>query len=1030
VRSPLCILAVAILSISVVRLHAQLPGPTFRRIDHDHGLSQSLVQCVLQDRNGFMWIGTEDGLNRYDGCSFTTYRHDPLDSTTLSSSHVWSLYEDRNGLLWIGTWGGGLNCLDPIRQTVTRYVHNERDTTSIAHDRVASISGDSSGALWVCTAGGGLDRFDPAKRSFKHITAIACGLPPAQRKDLFCSRLASDGSLWVGTYFTGLLRIDPRTGAVRQYRHDARDAHSLSDDRILSLCEDADGRLWVGTWDGGLNRLDPASGDCERFVHDPGDPGSLPGNIVRTVYVAADRTLWVGTIGGGAARKLPHESVFSRIVHSPSDAASLGDDVVTTILQDAGGTMWFGTASGISVFAPTAHKFPLFKSARGIGEGLRGKRVYALATDSSQTVWIGTEDGGLHRFDPRLQRFRQYTHSPTDLRSLPNDYVTSIMTDSHGEIWVGTYGGGLVLVDRRRMGFRRMGTDNASPAKRLNSYISALLEDSHGNIWVGTWIAGLAVIDRSGNVLKKYIHRPDEPGSIPDNDIRCLALDRNGTVWVGTAKGGLSRYDAQTDTFSRMFPTEHGALWAGTEYIQSIMEDAQGRLWLGTFGGGAVCFDPAGSVHRRLTRSNGLPNNVVYGILADGRHRLWMSTNEGIVCYDPAQETFRSYSRHDGLQADEFNFNAFCRGPRGALYFGGVNGFNIIEPEQIPENRHIPPVVITGFRMFDAPLRTAVAASATEALTLGHDANFLSVEYASLDYALPERNQYSYRLEGIDPDWVRAGTRRTASYTNLPPGSYVFRVRGSNNDGVWNEAGAVVAITVLPPYWQTVWFRAIAGILLVTAMSFLYRLRVRSLLKVERLRLRIASDLHDDIGSNLASIAVLADLVRTRATLGPVESGRLQDISSAARSTSEALRDIVWFVNPEHDNACTIVDRLRGITATLLAGVDHSFQVEEPLPSIRLPMAFRRDLALMYKEILSNIVRHASASHVRVRFAMLHGRFRLMVSDDGRGFDTGRPSEGNGLLTMKRRAGAMGGSLAIQSEEGKGTTITLEGKIP
>jgi ligand-binding sensor domain-containing protein/signal transduction histidine kinase len=1019
-----------VLFLSVVHLHAQLPEPTFRRIDHDQGLSQSLVQCILQDRHGFMWIGTEDGLNRYDGCTFITYRHDPLDSTTLSSSHIWSLYEDRNGLLWVGTWGGGLNCLDPIRQTVTRYVHDERDTSSIAHDRVASISGDSTGALWICTAGGGLDRFDPGSGMFKHITSIACGLPPAQRKDLFCSRRARDGSLWVGTYFTGLLRINPRSGDIREYRHDARNDRSLSDDRILSLCEDADGQIWVGTWDGGLNRLDPASGACQRFIHDPRDPGSLPGNIVRSVFIDADRTLWVGTVGGGAARKSPDESSFSRIAHSPLDPTSLGDDVVTTILQDDGGTMWFGTASGLSIFAPAAHKFPLYRSSRGIGEGLRGRRVYALSTDSARTVWIGTEDAGLHNFDPRTRRFRQFVHNASDPRSLPHDYVTTIMTDNRGEIWVGTYGGGLVVVDRRTGGFRRMGSDPTSPAKRLNSYISALLEDRNGEIWVGTWIAGLAVIDRSGKVLRKYSHHPDEPGSIPDNDVRCLALGRNGTVWVGTAKGGVSRYDVQSDRFIRVFPLEQGAMWAGTEYVQSILEDERGSLWLGTFGGGAVCIDPDSGVQRHLTRSNGLPNNVVYGILADGQRRLWMSTNEGIVCYDPAGRTFRSYSLHDGLQADEFNFNAFCRGPGGTLYFGGVNGFNIITPGRIPENRHVPPVVITGFRVFDAPLRTETAPSATRALALEHDANFLSIEFASLDYALPGRNQYSYRLEGIDPDWVRAGTRRTASYTNLPPGSYVFRVRGSNNDGVWNEAGAVVAITVLPPYWQTLWFRAIVGLLIIAVLALLYRLRIRSLLKVERLRLRIASDLHDDIGSNLASIAVLADLVRMRAVLEPVESGRLQDISRAARSTSEALRDIVWFVNPEHDSASTIVDRLRGITSTLLAGVEHSFHVEEPLPSTLLPMAFRRDLVLIFKEILSNVVHHAFATSVQIRFGMLHGRYHLMVCDDGKGFDAARPHEGNGLMTMRRRAAGLGATLSIQSGAGTGTTIMLEGKIP
>jgi signal transduction histidine kinase/streptogramin lyase len=645
-------------------------------------------------------------------------------------------------------------------------------------------------------------------------------------------------------------------------------------------------------------------------------------------------------------------------------------------------------------------------------------------------VWIGTEDAGLHQLDPRTRRFRQFLHDPSDPRSLPHDYVTAIMSDSRGDLWVGTYGGGLIIKDRRGAGFRRVGVGPPPAMGRLNGYISALLEDRDGMIWVGTWIAGLAVVDPSGCVIRKYAHDPSDSGSVPDNEIRSLALDRHGTVWVGTAKGGLSRYDPSNDRFVRVFPIQHGPVWAGTEYVQSIAEDDRGRLWLGTFGGGAVCFDPETGVCVRLTKENGLPNNVVYGIILDDNHRLWLSTNEGLACHDPAGGTSRSYTHHDGLQADEFNFNASCRGPDRTFCFGGVNGFNIIAPGRIPENRHVPPVSITGFRVFDKPFDTGVAPHAAHAVTLDHDANFISIEYASLDFALPERNQYAYRLEGIDRDWVHAGTRRSASYTDLPPGEYVFTVRGSNNDGVWNETGAAIGITVLPPYWQTLWFRIAVAVLIVAALSFLYRLRVRSLLKMERLRLRIASDLHDDIGSNLASIAVLADLVRTRAALAAPEAGRLQDISRAARHTSEALRDIVWFVNPDHDTACTVVDRLRSIASTLLAGVEHTFTVEDPLPGSPLPMALRRDLVLIYKEILSNIVRHAEATRVEIRFAMDHGRYTLEVRDNGKGFDTAHPPDGNGLMTMKRRAAEVGGTLVLHSGPGRGTKVVLSGKIP
>ncbi len=1008
----------------------QRSGPLFRRIGHEQGLSQSLVLCMLQDHHGFMWIGTEDGLNRYDGYVFETYRHDPSDSTSLSSSHIGCLFEDRQGSLWIGTWGGGLNCLDADHRTFRRFRHDPRDTTSLSHDRVTSIVDDEKGGIWICTAGGGLDRLDPATGKFTHQRSSDTSLPSARWKDQFCSIRTDDGSLWIGTYFSGLVRVDMATGATRVYRHNARDESSLSDDRVLSLCAAADGRLWVGTWEGGLNLLDPTTGRSERFVHDPHDPGSLPGNTVRCVAVDAEGTLWLGTVGAGAAQRRSGQEHFTRITHSPIHASSLSDNVVTAICVDEGGTLWFGTASGLSIHAPTAHRFPLYRSAPGIAGELQGKRVYALSAERDGIVWVGTEDGGLHRFDPRTGSFLQFRHDPSDPRSLPRDYVTALMIDSRGELLVGTYGGGLAVKNRTGPGFRRLGSDPHDPSRRLNAYISALCEDREGRIWVGTWIAGLAVVDHSGRVVRRYVPDPSDPGSIADTDIRALAVDRRGTLWVGTAKAGLSRYDRDSDRFVRVFPQKLNDAWAGTEYVQSIVEDQRGTLWLGTFGGGAVCLDPVTGACARVTKDNGLPNNVVYGIVIDEDQLLWISTNEGLTCFDPSTGRSRSYTHNDGLQADEFNFNAYCEGPDHTLYFGGVNGFNAVAPGRIPENRHVPPVVITGFRVFDRPWDTGMALHVTRAITLDHDANFIAIEYAALDYALPERNQYAYRLEGIDRDWVRAGERRTASYTDLPPGEYVFRVRGSNNDGVWNESGAGLTISVHPPYWQSVWFRLAIGALAAAALVLLYRLRVRSLLKVERLRLRIAADLHDDIGSNLASIAVLADMVRTRANLAPVEVGRLLDISHAARQTTEALRDIVWFVNPDHDMACTIGDRLRGIASTLLAGIDHTFCIEGPVSGSRLSMVFRRDLVLIYKEILSNIVRHAEASHVEIRLTMIRGHFTLEVRDDGKGFECARPTEGNGLMTTRRRAAELGATMTLRSVPGKGTHVVLTGKIP
>lgn len=1019
----------AVLLASFPPCAAQNAEIVFRQISTDQGLSQSLVLCMLQDRHGFMWIGTEDGLNRYDGAAFITYRHNPLDGQSLSNSYIWSLFEDHEGMIWIGTWGGGLNRYDPVRDRFTRYVHDPEDSTSISHGRVTSVQEDDAGALWICTAGGGLNRFDRTTQRFTRMSTLFASLPRAQRADLFCMLRDRDGSFWIGTYFSGLLHYDPRRGTIEEFRHIPRDPFSISDDRIVALCQEDNGDLWIGTWGGGLNLLHRRTKTFTRYRHSPRDPSSLPGDIVRSLMRDLHGDVWVGTVGAGLARFDSERRTFVRFRHTPLIPTALSDNVVTSMLADAGGVLWFGTANGISISSPYAHKFTLYRSGLGQPGSLQGKRVFAMCTDSLGHTWIGTEDGGLSRFDPRSRRFTNYRHDPRVPTSLPGDYVASLMTDSRGDVWIGTYGGGLARFDRGTRSFRRYGADPAAPQRRLNAYISSIAEDRDGNIWIGTWIVGVAVIDRAGHILRVHTHKPDDPGSIPDNDIRCVVRDRSGTIWVGTSKGGVARYDAAENRFQRFQQREDGR-GPANNYVQSITEDSRGRLWFATFGAGVSMYDPGTTAWSHYAAPNGLPNNVAYGILEDGHRRLWISTNEGISCLDPERASFRNYTRHDGLQADEFNYNAYCHGPGGTLFFGGINGFNIIDPDRIIENAHTPPVVITAFKVFNEAVPLGVAPFAAQHITLDHDANFVSIEYAALDYALPGRNRYAYRLEGLDRRWVEAGTRRMASYTNLEPGTYTFRVRGSNNDGLWNEEGAVVSITITPPFWQTWWFRILAGALLVAVLSYGYHLRVESLLNVERLRLRIASDLHDEIGSSLASIAVLADLVRKRTALPAAEADRLLDISRAARSTSDALRDIVWFVNPEHDGTGNIIDRLRGISATLLAGIQTSIRVDGPTAQVRLPMTFRRDLVLTFKEILSNIVRHADADKVEIEIAVHRRRFRLEVRDNGKGFDPQAHSGGNGLATLRRRAAAMGAHLEIRSASGQGTAVCLDVKLP
>jgi len=1005
-------------------------NPAFRRISTDDGLSQSVVLCLLQDRRGFMWFGTEDGLNRYDGYSFVTYRHDPGDAHSLSNSYIWSLHEDREGLLWIGTWGGGLSCFDPARNSFARYVHVPEDTTSISHERVTALCEDSLGNLWACTAGGGLNRFDRAARRFIRMPHLFDSLPAPRRDAMFCMRTDRTGVLWIGTYFAGLLSYDPRRGTIKEFRHDPNNSRSISDDRITGLADAGNGDMWVGTWGGGLNLLHVADGTFDHFRNDPRDSTSLPGDIIRSLFRDRKGILWIGTMGSGAARFDSVTHRFARFRHSPFVSNSLSDDVVTSLYADDGGVLWFGTSNGISVTSPYVQKFPLYTRDIRNQRALSGKRVFAMCQDSLGCIWIGTEDAGLNQFDPRSGVFRHYRFDPHDSTSLPHDYVAALMTDHYGDVWVGTYGGAFARFDRTHQRFHRYVADPHNPSRRFNAYISSLAEDRQGNIWVGTWITGMLAMNRSGKVIRSFVFDKQNPKSLPDNDIRCILPDRAGAIWVGTARGGMARLDSLTGSFLRYSSNAGDPRTLGSHYVQSILEDRNGNVWMGTFGEGLCKLNRNTGECSHYTVQHGLPNNVVYAILEDRSGKLWLSTNNGISRFDPDSVTFRNFTRHDGLQADEFNFNAACRGPDGTLYFGGVNGFNVIMPGPIIQNPHVPPIAITGFQVFNVSMPLDSARSVGAGITLDHTKNFIAFEYAALDFSLPARNSYAYMLEGLDKSWVQAGSRRLAGYTDLAPGHYVFRVKGTNNDGVWNETGASLAITITPPFWQTLWFRVLGIVLFLGGVIIAYRMRIASILKVERMRLSIASDLHDDIGSNLASIAVLADLVRNRMPVPQAAAEHLLDISRAARTTSESLRDIVWFINPEHDSTTNILDHLQGISSKMLAGVEYVYKRDDHGAATRLPMAFRRDIVLVYKEILSNIVRHAEAGKVEIRVGATAGRFQMVISDNGKGFDASLPQSGNGLSTMRRRAQQLGGTIDIRSAPGNGTLITLDAKIP
>jgi signal transduction histidine kinase/ligand-binding sensor domain-containing protein len=795
----------------------------FEQLSLEHGLSQSVVLGILQDSKGFLWFATQDGLNRYDGYEFVVYKHDSEDPTSISDSFAQAIFEDQDGVLWIGTNVGGLNRFDRETGTFTHYRHDPNDPNSLSNNDVQTIYQDREGTFWIGTQGGGLNRFDPQTETFAHYPFDAkdpAGLGSNNVLTLYQDR---EGRLWVGTAGGGLSQLDRETGTFVRYQNVPNDSHSLSNDVVQSILQDREGTLWVGTADG-LNRFDPTDATFTSYHHDPNDAGSLSSNDVEVIHQDSTGELWLGTDGGGLNRFVPETESFTHLQHDPRDPYSLSIDSVESILEDREGILWFGTfGGGINKFNRRTEVFEHYRNNPDDANSLSQNIVWSIYKDPEGTLWIGTDSGGLNRFDRSTGTFARYQNDPNDPESLGGDTVWSIYRDPEGVFWVGSNAGlsRFTPESGAEAGKEKFVHDTMPP-------VLSIYQDHTDRIWLGTLGGGLFVSDGE-DMLGQYQHDPRDPSSLSSNQVVTIFEDREGTIWVGTFNGGLNRFDRATETFTHYQndPGDPRSLSHNT--VLTICQDQGGTLWIGTLGG-LDRFEAAPETFIHYREKDGLPNEVIYSILEDEETgHLWFSTNRGLSRFDPLTEDFENYDVDDGLQSNEFNMGSYTKGSDGEMFFGGINGFNAFYPSEIEDNPLIPPLVLTSLTQGGEAIDLEKAIDSVNEITLRWPNTFFEFEVAALSYVRPEKNQYAYILEGFrNETWNEINTRRYGRYTNLPGGTYTLRIRGSNNDGLWNEEGISLRITIVPPFWATWWFRGIAILALIVAGVTGYRLRVRS----------------------------------------------------------------------------------------------------------------------------------------------------------------------------------------------------------
>ncbi|MCP4400299.1 MAG: response regulator [bacterium] len=829
----------------------------FERLSTAQGLSQDVVYCIFQDKKGFMWFGTGAGLNRYDGYHFTIYTHDPENSHSLGGNKVRAIYEDRSGTLWIGTEDGGLNRFDRNREQFVRYQHDPNNPHSVSSNKVVSMYEDRSGTLWVGTLDGGLNRFDPRSSrgesgQFFHYQHDPDNPQSLSSNEVFAVHEGRSGALWIGAYGGGLHKLDPDTQQFSRYQHDPDDPQSLSDNRIVSIYAEQSEVFWIGTEGGGLNKFDPNTGKFVRYQTDPTEPSrGVSHNGIFPLHKDRSGVFWIGTLGGGLNRFDPETEKFTRYQTDPNYPYSLSNNIVLSMYEDPSGVLWIGTAGGINTLSPETKQFLHYQNDPHDSSSLSVNTVTSVFEDRSGTFWVGTGGGGLNRFSRNTKNVTHYRHNPNDPLSLSHDVVLSIYEDRLGVLWIGTEDGLNKVVpsndeggDVKKFAFLHYRHDPDNPQSLSSNKVRAIYEDRAGIFWLAT-DGGLNRFDRNTERFFRYRHDPDNPQSLSSNAVRAIYEDRTGIIWVGTIGGGVNRFDRKTTHFIRY---RHDPGIPGTlshDVVGPIYEDQSGTLWIGTFGGGLNKLVPSTSsggegVERahatfiHYSRKDGLPSDVIYGITEDRQGNLWLSTNNGLSRFTPQTAALRNYDTHDGLPGNRFMPFASFKSKRGEMFFGNVNGVIAFYPQHVKENSHVPPIVMTDFQLFNnavevgrnSPLQKSI--TETEVIELSYNDYVFSFQFAALDYFAPEKNQYAYLLEGFDRDWVYSGARRFVTYTHIPAGTYTFRVKGSNNDGVWNEESRSIKIIVVPPWWGTWWAYILYVLLAIGSVWGFVQWRVRT----------------------------------------------------------------------------------------------------------------------------------------------------------------------------------------------------------
>lgn len=1049
----------------------------------DEVLSGTVVNCMFQDSQGYLWFGTQIGLFRYNGYNLKSYIFTSKATSKFISNFITSLCEDSDNNLWIGTFGGGLFKLNTQTDDYKNFTYASNALNSIGDNYIRTILKDDSGKLWIGTQNKGLDCFDPASEYFTHYTSTsddASGL-----KSNFITSICKDGAgiLWIGTIGGGLNKFDPLARKFLSYKNQ----FSASDDtlqyNISKIYLDKSGILWIASEDGKLSTFDTSS---EKFIKN--EFRELRDFKVNNICEDTSGSLWIGTYGNGIRVLDKMNNKFIASGYNDSQNMSSYNYRVISLYPDSSGNLWIGTeGSGLCKININLN-FTSYMSNKNSGIEFSDDVILSIYKDISGNIWLGTANGGINKLNRQNRQIENYQNNPEDTSSVSSNSICSIYEDINGVMWFGTIDGVLNSLDPAANKFTHYKLNNVNNSSGADNGILKILEDKNGFLWACSANTGLIRLNKKTGDLQQFTSTPPSSSYISSDHVLTIAEDDSGILWVGTSGGGLNELDPSTLTFTNYGISEPDSNLQTFNYTVNAIVNDGSILWLATDKGLVKFFKDS---KKSVLLDNAQKNFtfVIYGLLQDSNKNLWLSTSDGLVKYIVEADTFKKYDFIEGLQRNQYTSGAYFKSADGEMFMGGTNGFTCFYADKIKDNAHIPPVVITDFKIFD----TSIKLPDTGKISLSYKDNYIAFEFAALDYANPSKNQYAYMLEGFDTGWHDNGTRNYASYTNLAGGEYILRVKASNNDGLWNEQGIQIKLLVTPPFWETPWFIISAFVIAFLSVLAYIRFRMRDIrlkslelehqviertkeLNLANEQLRYAGEVKSnflsmvshEIRTPLSSILGFTELIADKIEKSILPGIDLNDFK-AQRAAEKISRDLNIILS-EGDRLSSLVNNLLNISKIESGKMDfkkemldigelikQSLIITKPIiekprleiyteisPDLPLVSGDRDMLTQVFINLISNAVKFTKNGYIRVCAEMSHHSVLVLIEDTGIGIDEsqlnmiferfykidspedknhGNNSMGLGLYICKQIIEKHQGRIWMKSEISKGSKV-------